>query len=94
MRFNEEELAEFALNPGDHEGRLTHKGPPRTLYDTGQLVFVGESCCCVSNLKIFLMCSLIEKSFYCVYELMLFTLCIQFNFVCVYDLICFQHVCV
>ncbi|XP_047498859.1 pleckstrin homology domain-containing family J member 1-like isoform X1 [Penaeus chinensis] len=34
MRFNEEELAEFALSPGDHEGRLTHKGPPRTLYDT------------------------------------------------------------
>lgn len=34
MRFNSEDLAEFAAQAGDHEGRLTHKPPSRTLYDT------------------------------------------------------------
>ncbi|KAK4324050.1 hypothetical protein Pmani_005299 [Petrolisthes manimaculis] len=34
MRFNSEQLAEFAVEAGDHEGRLTHKPPARTLYDS------------------------------------------------------------
>ncbi|XP_071536746.1 pleckstrin homology domain-containing family J member 1-like isoform X1 [Panulirus ornatus] len=34
MRFNTDDLAEYAVQAGDHEGRLTHKPPPRTLYDT------------------------------------------------------------
>ncbi|KAK7080946.1 Pleckstrin y domain-containing J member 1 [Halocaridina rubra] len=33
MRFNSAELADFAAPAGEHEGRLTHKPPPRTLYD-------------------------------------------------------------
>ncbi|XP_066976151.1 pleckstrin homology domain-containing family J member 1-like [Macrobrachium rosenbergii] len=34
MRFNSSELIDFALPAGEQEGRLTHKPPPRTLYDT------------------------------------------------------------
>lgn len=38
MRFNTDDLAEYAVQAGDHEGRLTHKPPPRTLYDTGMVI--------------------------------------------------------
>ncbi|KAG0716288.1 Pleckstrin y domain-containing family J member 1 [Chionoecetes opilio] len=34
MHFNSEGLAHFAEGVGDHESRLTHKSPPRTLYDS------------------------------------------------------------
>ncbi|XP_068229978.1 sesquipedalian-1-like isoform X6 [Palaemon carinicauda] len=34
MRVNSCELIEFAVAAGEQEGRLTHKPPPRTLYDT------------------------------------------------------------
>lgn len=34
MHFNNDEIAAFAESAGDHEGRLTHKPPPRTLYDS------------------------------------------------------------
>lgn len=34
MHFNSDGLAQFAEAVGDHEGRLTHKPPPRTLYDS------------------------------------------------------------
>ncbi|KAG7163835.1 Pleckstriny domain-containing family J member 1-like [Homarus americanus] len=33
MRFNGDDLAEFAAQVGDHEGRLTHKAPSKSLYD-------------------------------------------------------------
>ncbi|CAL4126615.1 unnamed protein product [Meganyctiphanes norvegica] len=34
MRFNSADFKTFSEQPGDHEGRLTYKPPPRTLYDS------------------------------------------------------------
>uniref|UniRef100_A0A0P4VYU7 Pleckstrin homology domain-containing family J member 1 n=1 Tax=Scylla olivacea TaxID=85551 RepID=A0A0P4VYU7_SCYOL len=34
MHYNNDSLVHFAETAGDHEGRLTHKSPPRTLYDS------------------------------------------------------------
>ncbi|MPC96110.1 hypothetical protein E2C01_091349 [Portunus trituberculatus] len=38
MHYNNEGLVQFAETAGDHEGRLTHKSPPKTLYDSGELL--------------------------------------------------------
>lgn len=34
MHYNSDSLVQFAEAAGDHEGRLTHKSPPKTLYDS------------------------------------------------------------
>ena len=41
MRFNDSELGEFATTPADHEGRLTYKSPPKTLYDSGKYTLLS-----------------------------------------------------
>ena len=43
MHFNSDSLVQFAEAAGDHEGRLTHKSPPRTLYDSGKQGFISYS---------------------------------------------------